>query len=463
MKQNIEKMLINELSSLPDAAPYVVRAPLPQAKAEPQKERISLWQLLKQRSLRAYALAAIVLVSVLLPVLYAFGIFTQRPGEGAVVLSINPSVAFVTDKRDIVTGVASRNRDADVLLQDSSFVSSVVGMHVTYACVAFADRARQLGYLSDETGAVKVSVTNRAKTHRKDMQNALYQSLSSYFCDSGVFVAVVTEGVKPKAFAEANGFSGKNAKELSQSIVHADTLVTQTEVAGMPEEEMEQNYAQLLADYAEDAINESYHIAAYKKQAIAALYSKNNEIEEHEDNPGFLLKDYWSVAGGMASFTQEFTLLMGEMAAMLNAYYTQTGDSIDGKLALGMLYQYYQSVDLAERRASCDSVIESLHSASNSFTVALVLALFGDDSALTDWLDGLLGDVTETPASKEEYEQKAELMLERERELMLQHNKAEYSAKRDPIPKEDYASYERELINEYGSLEAYYNSRAEKK
>lgn len=150
--KDLKRRLEDELESIaPKMSQRVANAPIgtsseggaKRARAPRRKVRFTV---------AVSAIAAVLVIAIVLAVVVPplFKTVPEQGEAGYLLMNINPDVEILFDEDGKVTSVKSGNADADVLLADESFRSSLVGESVDTAAAAVAERALEMGYIDGD-------------------------------------------------------------------------------------------------------------------------------------------------------------------------------------------------------------------------------------------------------------------------------------------------------------------------
>ncbi len=137
----------------------------------------------------------------------------------AVVVEINPSIAFSVDKKGVVTKVVANNADADVLLYGGAD-KQMIGKSVEDATNIFVDLAREMGYFNSDNNDVNVFVDEE---HSK-LVKSITKSVQNYFDTNSVQGVVNTNSLKLDELCQKMHLQVTDSLEqLTQSLLDAQT------------------------------------------------------------------------------------------------------------------------------------------------------------------------------------------------------------------------------------------------
>lgn len=131
--------------------------------------------------------AALILVCIVGLTAFFLGPSVSPTVYACMYIDINPSLALTLDENYNVRKVVSRNADADTLIGDESFVSSLTGLSAQEAAVKVAERAAKSGYLSlrgsgskDDYNEIGVTVRSNAAV-KEETLNSIEENLIGFF------------------------------------------------------------------------------------------------------------------------------------------------------------------------------------------------------------------------------------------------------------------------------------------
>lgn len=162
----------------------------------------------------AIVLACVLLCGLVLGVLFAA---LPRGGVSVLRLDINPSVGFVLDGSQKVTGVISLNADGDtVLLSEEGFFDSLIGTSAEEAAIAVTDRAAQTGYLDvTDTGSAEgyneVTLTLTGANASAETASEISSAITEHSRSLGIYLYAEAETVKSDVSEQAERYAEEQA------------------------------------------------------------------------------------------------------------------------------------------------------------------------------------------------------------------------------------------------------------
>lgn len=390
-------------------------------------------------------ICAAVLLICLLPAKNGFDDFL-------ITLEINPSVTLSADENGTVTGVIATNSDADLILYGDA--DAITGKSVEEAITFCTDRAARLGYIDfDEKGsAVRIGglgndgLLERAKT-----------ALETYFKDRGAFAVVIAQSLNTDEFLKRSGlnaeFSAEDAaKFIKESTpLYSDRKAENLDLQGLQTLYGEETVSVRLFGYVLDSFTKNPERVLANAQDIAELHGLYLEILAHEDNPVKIFGDYWTVKAVYGdTLGGEFGDLLKEMQTALKKYGDDYGVEITDVKQLSAAASSYLKVPAA-----------LLISFSENFTADKFKEYLGEITEILK-VCGLVGEDFENcfslPVSLEDYLEKTSAVIKTECEARLEENKQAYLKDRQTIDGEQYESYIRDVLSEYGTLDGFWNA-----
>ena len=414
-------------------------------------ERVTAYLKSRRRMVLRIAATAVASLVVCMVAIYAFLPGVEPSNVGAFALEINPRAVFTVDERGIVTAVIAGNEDADVILSGEKRKKELEGKPIEDAMEIFVDYAAKLGYLNLESGdIIRVSACNEGENSA-----AIGNRLTSYFCNKGVYVAVLAERVSVQDFCTRIGnISASTVNNVVQTFESLPVLYTEREASGKSVTELQTIYQtkvpqEEVKTTVEELLNHIMDWIEKREASLQEISDMNTLIKNHEENPAFLFKDYWSVQNfhDESSFTLRFALLMQSMQTLVaeheNTYGVKMESEIDLKaLQLEASSEYLQY--LAELLT--DFTMEAFNG-STEF-LSMVLGWVG--------VDVDLANLCEEPKNVKEYLEKTQKYNEIRYSSLRTEGFAAYETERQPLTEEEYNAYIQSVCAEYGSLEVYW-------
>ena len=254
--------------------------------------------------------AALILVCIVGLTAFFLGPSVSPTVYACMYIDINPSLALTLDENYNVRKVVSRNADADTLIGDESFVSSLTGLSAQEAAVKVAERAAKSGYLSlrgsgskDDYNEIGVTVRSNAAV-KEETLNSIEEKLVGFFCENGVYVYVNARSETDLETASHNrALESRPVSYLrwtadSQSLSELERLVEDT-----------------IYGYAADLLTD----ALYKYDLFARIEALNRRIKEDPEN--LLNLGYWLVNAELNESVHELSAEMAPLLEELNLLY----------------------------------------------------------------------------------------------------------------------------------------------
>ena len=300
--------------------------PIPLATHE-EKEQAFSFRDAKKKRLRFWGIAtsaASLVIAFALLLSNALGAFTVAPQYITMRLDINPSLTVVLDRNYNVKKVVSANADADTLLSDETFCSSLVGEHAENAAVSIAERAAQTGYFDlEETGTaqhfneITVSVLSD-EAMPKEIASGIENKLTSFFCERGIYVYAHVEERKSEE-AQAEVAAAEERDVLWYEFVAASENLDLTALWTLAK--------RTVFDYAEDLLAD----ALEKYDLFGQIDALNDQIAADPQGKG---KTYWTIGGDE---NQNISELCSDIKALLERLFLLYGTDCREKDALSYL------------------------------------------------------------------------------------------------------------------------------
>lgn len=187
----------------------------------------------KRRTFKYFLATAVAAVLVLTCVLSMSLFVPPVQSKKAIMVEINPSVVFVIDESDKVISVKPLNEDADVILTESS---DFIGKDSKTALKTYLDKALELGYLSFESSAVRLSSDgwdNGVDAIKNEMQN--------FLLNKGARSAVIENKVSKEEFSSLLGVS-LSEQSIVDSVANLPEYFIAETIDGLSKEDLQQKY-----------------------------------------------------------------------------------------------------------------------------------------------------------------------------------------------------------------------------
>ena len=397
----------------------------------------------------AAATACALFLGILLPVIILLGPFLQNTG-GIILMEINPAVRLYTDENGAVTAVYSENTEGDILLSDETFAASLRGIPAADAAEKLAGRAFAAGFVREGESAVRFTVAADKNASAEELQNALEESVTAYFCETGLFVPVLGRTAELSAFGEGN------AREQAENAQGTPVTVTEREAAATEPDDVEESYRDSLLRYTREVTDCVYRTASGKKAALAEIDKLNEQITAHEDNEYH--RSYWFLAE-LPNFrpTENLAALMVQMEQKLDEYEVRYGQTLDG-MTFWALHSFYKSFDLAALKEGMDDLLSLIEYFTDIFDPSVFINIIAGDDALAQAVTALFDGIGTLPETVEGYVESALEMLRRETAMALFENRAEAEKQRPALSYEEYRQKMQELADKFGNFEDFWNS-----
>lgn len=396
----------------------------------------------------AAATACAVLLAVLLPVLLLLGPFANT--GGVILMEINPAVRLYTDENGAVTAVYSENTEGDILLSDQTFAASLRGIPAADAATKLAERAFAAGFVREGESAVRFTVAADKNASAEELQSALESSVTSYFCETGLFVPVLGRTAELSIFGEGN------AREQAEKAQGTPATVTEREAAATDPNDVEESYRDSLLRYTREVTDCVYRTASGKKTALAEIDALNGQITAHDDNE--LSLPYWILAE-LPNFRPEESLaaLMEQMEQKLAEYEARYGQALDGVTFLA-LNAFYEAFDLAALKEGMEDLLSLIEYFTDIFDASAFIGILAGDTEMAQAVSALFEGIGTLPETVEGYVESALEMLRRETALALYENRAETEKDRPALSYEEYRQKMQRLSDKFENFEDFWNS-----
>ena len=485
--KDLKRRLEDELESIaPKMSQRVANAPIgtsseggaKRARAPRRKVRFTV---------AVSAIAAVLVIAIVLAVVVPplFKTVPEQGEGGYLLMNINPDVEILFDEDGKVTSVKSGNADADVLLADESFRSSLVGESVDTAAAAVAERALEMGYIDgDATSPDAVGLT----VVGGDGVAKIGAAVRAAFVDAGAACVVVAKTADRAWLAQRFDVAEGELKDMLAEVEKgADTFFERTAQDLADVSDLTREYVASVAEYLKDSLRTAAAEARAAQAMFAELETVNEEIESLADDMymnwiGLVTaSNIWDVDDYLAAhpdylMSAELSAAVERAHALLKelAKYGCEPQSLPEAWVLGEAIGVF--VDLCDEYG--DDVLGMIDDAREGFSAVLTKVeelyqsakdvVMGMLDGASDVLPGMLsefeaalGDITDFAAaaidSADDFIAESRRLADAAADKMASLGEA-MSVSRDKLTAEQYADVERALIEEYGSLEAWWAS-----
>lgn len=234
---------------------------------------------------------------------------TSDPSGACLRVSVNPSVALILDENEKVVKAVSENADGDTLLQDESFLASVIGKSAEEGAKLILERAARAGYLDfsargddGEYNLVTLSYEGVGEAKENTLDGAK-SALVEYFKEKGIFVYVETAISQFEGGASAfNEWKERPASFFEYA---------------KAEERGEENVKEILLDYSQDLLLDCVR----KYDLFTAIGENNKEIKQTAGE----LYSYWTISQTQRE-SEALKQLVDQTQLLLEQAYARYGD-----------------------------------------------------------------------------------------------------------------------------------------
>ena len=464
-EKELKRLLEKELDALtPSMSEKVRKAPVLKTEEKREKSAHKIDVRPVKRNIRPYiygAVAAVLVIAIALAVIIpsVFGggeDVTPTYSAGYLRMDINPSVEIVYDSNNKVTAVKSANSDADVLLSDE-LRSQLKGMPVDQAAATIADEAGKLGYIEpEERDALKITVVAGTDKQSEEVASKATAAIENTFMERGIFVAVLAVKENADWLAEQYGTVSGDLKQAVNGVAEkADNYFQQLAKKNQNGlEALRLYYEKEVFEYLKDLLEAECAKISRTRVILHEIKSINDDISEYTGLGWF--GGYWETVNNEKWQSDPAMVEKFErMESALKKLYDLREDDITFSSSMGLdtvvgLYDEFVNEDwisglgnatLDELKGKLDDIVNALESLNVEITSAIRDAIAFVPATVEDFIDG-----TENVINS----MRAELS-----DIYYEY----YSEDREEYSREDYDDFYLAIVNEYGSLEAYWNSR----
>ena len=365
-------------------------------------------------------------------------------------LEINPAVTMSADENGIVTGVIASNADADIILSDENVQNQIRGKSIAEAITYYTDCAAKLGYIDLEQKGSAVRISGLGD---EDCLGKAQTALETYFTDKGLFVVVVVENVNKDEFSKRSGITAEDAAKYikDSTVLFSDRIAENLSLQDLKALYNELVIENKLFNQVNESLADNIERIIQNAEDIAELSQLYMDIFHHKDNPTSF-GDYWMIKKlyGNTLLSGDFADLMTQMDTALERYKTNYGVEI---------------TNVSELTAATNSYLKistnMLAEFAKHFTFDL-FKQFTDDITeilqITGLITGDFANYLQVPQSFAEYVEKTTALINSEYKSRLETYENLYNKYRPPIEKTDYDSFIESIVQQYGSLNAYWQA-----
>jgi len=326
--------------------------------------------------------------------------------------------------------------------------NKIKGKSIDEAVTYYTDYAAKLGYIDLEQKGSAVRISGFGDG---DFLEKAQTALETYFTDKGLFVVVVAESVNKEEFSLRSGITAEDAAKF---IKDSTVLYSDRKAENLSLQDLQSLYNELvvenkLFDYVTENLSGNIERIIKNAEDIQNLSQLYFTILNHEDNPIKMLGDYWTVKKLYGNtLSGEFAELMSEMETALKNYKADYGVEITGVTQLTDAANSYLKIPADTLPALLESLsFDKFNELSSDITEIL---------EITGLVTSNFVDYLQAPQSLAEYVEKTSALIDSEYKSRLETYESLYNKYRQPIEKSDYETYIESIIQQYGSLNAYW-------
>lgn len=417
-----------------------------QVKQKSEKNGQNIWDKLKNFALTKKPIAAALVVAVCFVIAFptVFAVKNASAQTTEIMLEINPSALFITDKKGNVKSVKATNSDADVILSDEDILNDLKGKPVSESVEIFIDNAARLGYidLDSDENAVKITSTKDGK-----QTDEIVTATKKYFREKGVYSIVLKETASVNSLAEKAGISASGERDFKSAAKNLPELYGERNVT-----DMEQAYDEYIVSGLYNLVKNKISNIVDGAALILRMKVVNFEIKICTGG-----KDYWNA--GNSLFARD---LVEKMENLIAEYAEITGGKHVIKSAWDLdnvISDYCELFGGISKETDLDEYLQKTTEYLDSLTTDIVKSNESKFVAVLDKTDlDTMGyeSLTRVPQSISEYRRDlckvlSGLFVSREKEY-----KETYEKQRTPVSEEEYDKYCDKIIGNYGSLENFW-------
>lgn len=407
--------------------------------------------------------ACIVIVAIVLAVVLPGDVVTPPDGGSgstpsgpavttafkACVVETNPSVMFLLDDDLLVTDVKRLNSDAELLFS-SDELSTVIGSTLESALALYTELLAKTGFIdvNSKDNAIRISgygIENNIESARDKVRSTL--------SDKGIFSVVLTDDVDLTGLKSLLGLTSDEEDEDALSSVI---------------ESMKSDYDERVVESSSDSVEDL--IAGYEERAYEGIMTSIRLNADRLISQGLILSElngfnatimisngsptlfgrYWDVKDKDIDPESDCAKIVGQMESRLNEFEEKFGYAIESQEHLNELTAAYAELKY-------DALVEALTNLSMEFVrvnkeiLSRLMKLAGCDTTAFDALIDL-------PEDLDDYLDKISASYNQELSSRLEAYGKTFDEDREAISSSDYEQYLADIVDKYGSLEAYWTA-----
>lgn len=373
-------------------------------------------------------------------------------------IDINPSLEIVADSNNKIVAVRANNEDGEILLASINSDTQIIGKDITVSAKTIIEKAALLGYIdvtatAETPSAVKISAINY-KNQSTDILTNVRAELTGYFKSKGIFAVVSSsELTKEQLIEKINGFDKTATSDMAIEQLNANFVNRQVyyeeEVTKLLKNNSEKTAISII--YKKEYISDFIDLLEDRYEALTELDEINNEIAE-ESESGL---DGWAIRNNPLIDFSDNKDLIEEFNEAYDKCIKLFNKTSLTKSEFELLKNTYKFIDFDKLEDAFDNLednIIEIDTKLNDLMQSIKLILGGSDE-LEQKLENIPQDI-ESYATQ--VKQNITLKCnERSSRYFEQYNKP-----RENISDDDYDNFIQNILNTYGSLENYFNSKA---
>lgn len=384
------------------------------------------------RRMAAFLTIIVALCVAVIPSAIAISNYASVNAQSEVLLEVNPSALFITDKKGKITDVKSMNSDADVILCDDETVNSIRGSSLSEGTRIFIDRAARLGYIDFDNGKNTVKLTSDKP---QSFIEESVETLRNYFCEKGIYSVVLSKNATVSELAGKLGVSASSKGTLHKQAGNLETLY------GERTDDIEKAHKENVLTALYEIVTERVSDILNGAELIIRMKLVNLEIKMHT-----LGKDYWDIKDKDVSNLAILSSYKERMEELIDKYAALTGGKclMKTRRELETAEKDYLALIGFDIEGDEEVIITGLKEYFDSLTFE---KFYSDDDKLVSVLKNTdldtfgYDNLTKTPKTIKEYVRELKKVLGGQAESREKDNKALYETERKPITSEEYRSY----------------------
>ena len=405
----------------------------------------------------AAALVIAVVLSIALPIALGGG-NTETPSfsisnMGYIQMDINPRFEMIYDNNFKVTKVLSGNQDGDVVLNDQTFYSSLIGKDADVVATMLTKRSGELGFVDvNQDNVVKIISVNDNDTDSNSVLAKVANNIQDSMKEMGIFCVVAKEKKDKSYLEEKYNTAIDNANEALAKIQNTSTNYFErlSSDINVSIDELKKYYEQQLSESLRAQLIAECNRITKTRALLQQAQLLNDEIKALST---LKLLDYWYYKDYPDKITNEIRTAYGKMTLVLADIATsRDGVEITSEIDLNIVAAAYNLIDEQKLLEFGNKTLDELKDC-----VGIIADMLKDINA--KFSEKITCLINSTASNVQEFLQYSQQRVSEMTTLLNETYYAIFNQDRPAISQSTFDQRYDEIVREYGSIENYYESR----